>query len=115
MKENAFDKIFCKASDVSFSFKYVNASNVFYIVFQRIIHDDIIKWKHFPRPRWLPRTKASDTGLWCFLWVNNREAGDLRRRRARYDVIVMLNHFQFEHSEHHCFSQGYFLYLNVYS
>ena len=22
-------------------------------------------------------------------WVNNREAGDLRRRRAHYDVIVM--------------------------
>ena len=22
-------------------------------------------------------------------WVNNREAGDLRRHRARYDVIVM--------------------------
>ena len=35
--------------------------------------------------------------LWCFLWsapwinrwVNNREAGDLRRHRAHYDVIVM--------------------------
>ena len=23
-------------------------------------------------------------------WVNNREAGDLRRHRAHYDVIVML-------------------------
>ena len=23
-------------------------------------------------------------------WVNNREAGDLRRQRAHYDVIVML-------------------------
>ena len=47
--------------------------------------------------RWIPRTKASDEELWCFLWsapwingwVNNREAGDLRRRRAHYDVIVM--------------------------
>ena len=47
--------------------------------------------------RWIPLTKASDAGLWCFLWsapwingwVNNREAGDLRRNRAHYDVIVM--------------------------
>ena len=47
--------------------------------------------------RWIPRTKASDAELWCFLWsapwingwVNNREAGDLRRHRHHYDVIVM--------------------------
>ena len=26
---------------------------------------------------------------WINLWVNNREAGDLRRYRAHYDVIVM--------------------------
>ena len=42
------------------------------------------------------RTKASDAELWCFLWSapelmveNNREAGDLRRYRAHYDVTVM--------------------------
>ena len=47
--------------------------------------------------RWIPLTKASDAELWCFVWsapwingwVNNREAGDLRRHRAHYDVIVM--------------------------
>ena len=27
---------------------------------------------------------------WINGWVNNREAGDLRRHRAHYDVIVML-------------------------
>ena len=51
----------------------------------------------FTGPRWIPRTKASDAELWCLLlmcvwingWVNNREAGDLRRYRAHYDVIVM--------------------------
>ena len=51
----------------------------------------------FTGHRSLPRTKASDAELWCFLWsapwgngwVNNREAGDLRRQRAHYDVIVM--------------------------
>ena len=38
-------------------------------------HDDVIKWKHFPRywpfVRWIhrsiPRTKASDAELWYFL------------------------------------------------
>ena len=46
--------------------------------------------------RWIPLTKASDAELWFFFicawingWVNNREAGDLRRHRAHYDVIVM--------------------------
>ena len=42
------------------------------------VHDDVIKWKHFPRywpcvreftgHRWLPLTKASDAELWCILW-----------------------------------------------
>ena len=43
-------------------------------------------------------TKASGAGLWCFLWsacwtngwVNNRNAGDLRRYRAHYDVTVIV-------------------------
>ena len=51
----------------------------------------------FTGPRWIPRTKASDAELWCFLlicawingWVNNREAGDLRRHHTHYDVTVM--------------------------
>ena len=72
-----------------------------------VSHDDVIKWKHFPRywpfvrgftgPRWIPRTKASDAELWCFLicvwinaWVNNREAGDLRQYHVHYDVTVMI-------------------------
>ena len=75
------------------------------------IHDDVIKWKHFPRcwtfvqeiHRSIPRTKASDAELWCFSlicvwikdWVNNREACDLRRYRAHYDVTVMWYHDQF--------------------
>ena len=51
----------------------------------------------FTGHRWIPHTKASNAELWCFLWsvpwingwVNNREAGDLRRHRAHYDVTVM--------------------------
>ena len=53
----------------------------------------------FTGDRWISRTKASDAELWCFVfficaringWVNNRETGDLRRHRFRYDVIVMI-------------------------
>ena len=48
---------------------------------------------------WVGLTKASDAGLWYFLWsapwingwVDNREAGDLRRHRTHYDVNVMVN------------------------
>ena len=52
-------------------------------------------WK-FTGYRWIPRAKASDAELWCFLicarinsCLNNCEAGDLRRHRAHYDVNVM--------------------------
>ena len=48
----------------------------------------------FTGHRWIPRTKAIDAELWCFLWSepwrNIREAGDLRRHRAHFDVIVMI-------------------------
>ena len=44
----------------------------------------------FPTPR--PVTRAlmfSLISAWINGWVNNGEAGDLRRRRAHYDVTVM--------------------------
>ena len=70
-------------------------------------HDDVLKWKHFrvtdhlcgkfTGDRRIPRTKASDYGHWCFRWsawtdswANSGDAGDLRRHRAHYDVIVMV-------------------------
>ena len=41
-------------------------------------HDDVIKWKHFPRywpfvwgftgHQWIPHTKPSDMELWCFFF-----------------------------------------------
>ena len=51
----------------------------------------------FTGHRWIPLTKASEAELWCFLWcapwinncVYNREAGELRRHRAHYDITVM--------------------------
>ena len=74
-------------------------------------HDDVIKWKHFP-PYWpfvrgIHRSPVNSPhkGQWrgalmCSLicawpngWVNNGEAGDLRRHRAHYDVTVMEAHY----------------------
>ena len=74
-------------------------------------HDDVIKWKHFPRywpfvrgiHRWPMNSpyKGQRRGAlmfslicaWINGWVNNGEAGDLRRHRAPYDVTVMLCNF----------------------
>ena len=43
----------------------------------------------FPTPK--PVTRSFDVFIcsWIHGWVNNREAGDLRRHRARYGVSVM--------------------------
>ena len=58
-------------------------------------HEDVVKWKHFPH-YWpfaqRPVTRSFDVFFDLRLnndWVNNREAGDLRRHRAHYGVIVM--------------------------
>ena len=67
-------------------------------------HDDVIKWKHFPRywpfvrgihrwphkGQWRGALMFSLICAWINGSVNNREAGDLRRHRAHYDVIVMV-------------------------
>ena len=74
-------------------------------------HDDVIKWKHFPRcwpfvrgihpspvnsPHKGQRRGAlrfslicTWTNNWVICLLNNREAGDLRRHRAHCDVTVM--------------------------
>ena len=70
-------------------------------------HDDVIKWKHFPRywpfVRGIHRSPVNSPHkgqwrgalmfyficVWINSWVNNREAGDLRPYRAHYDVTVM--------------------------
>ena len=60
-------------------------------------HDDVIKWKHFPhywpfvhKGQWRGALMFSLIWAWINGWVNSREAGDLRRHRAHYDVIVMI-------------------------
>ena len=59
-------------------------------------HDDVIKWKHFPRYRWIPLTMTNGAELWRFLWSapeqiveQTTKAGDLRRHCAHCDVTVM--------------------------
>ena len=73
----------------------------------------------FTGRRWIPLTKASDAELWCFLWsppekkngwVNNRNAGDMRRHRAHYDVTVMKSRL---YSWHTSCSSLSFLVMNV--
>ena len=72
------------------------------------IHDDVIKWKHFPhywpfvrgihrspvnsplKGQWRGALMFFLIFVWINGWVNNREAGDLRRYRAHYDVTLML-------------------------
>ena len=49
--------------------------------------------------RWIPSQRPWTQSFWCFLWsspeqtvcVNNRDAGDLGRYRAHYDVTVIWN------------------------
>ena len=71
-------------------------------------HDDVIKWKHFTRywpfVRGIHRSPVNSSHkgqwrealmfplicVWINDWVNNCEAGDLRRHRGHYDVIVIV-------------------------
>ena len=73
----------------------------------QIVHDDVIKWKHFlrywPFVRGIHRfpVKSPHKGQWrralmfpliCVWingWVNNGEAGDLRHYRTHYDITAM--------------------------
>ena len=70
------------------------------------LHDDVIKWKYFPRywpfARGIHRPpvnsphKGQWSGalmfllicVWIPVWANNRKAGDLGRHRAHTDVTV---------------------------
>ena len=70
-------------------------------------HDDVIKWKHFPRcwplvrgihrspvnsphkGQWRGALMFSLICAWINGWVNNRGAGDFRRHCAHYDVTVL--------------------------
>ena len=73
-----------------------------------LCNDDVIKWKHFPRywsfvrgihrppvnsphkGQWRGALLFSMICVWINGWVNNREAGDLRRHNTHYDAVVMV-------------------------
>ena len=96
-------------------------SNICVAWSQRLyLHDDIIKWKHFPRYwpfvrgiHWSP-VNSPHRDQWCGAlmfslicalkngWVNNRGAGDLTRHRAHCDVIVMESRPDYVHISTAC-------------
>ena len=90
---------------VSFFYSSHYYSEIRYTIIS--FHDDVIKWKHFPRywpfVRGIHRSpmnsphKGQGGGalvfslicVWIDGWVNDREADDLRGYRAHYDATVM--------------------------
>ena len=75
--------------------------------FNDALHDEFMKWKHVPRywpfvrgihrfpvnsphkGQWRGALISSLICVWINSWLNNRQAGNLRRYRANYDVIVI--------------------------
>ena len=71
-------------------------------------HDDVIKWKHFPRywpfvrgihlspvnsphkGQWRGALMSSLICAWINGWVNNREAADLRRHHTHYVTVMII-------------------------
>ena len=100
-----FIKVILKATEINLPKLLTTLSN--WVCWRPVWHDDVIKWKHFPR-YWpfvwgIHRSPVNSPhkGQWrgalmfsliCAQingWVNNREAGDLRRHQAHCDVIIM--------------------------
>ena len=93
--------------EVTASYLKIGHSLISFTGVRSPLHRDVIKWKQFPRywpfvwgihrspvnsphkGQWLGAFMFSLICAWINSWVNNREAGDLRRHRAHYDVIVM--------------------------
>ena len=77
---------------------------IFLMLIIRSVHDDVMKWKHFPRywlfvrgthrspvnfphkGQWRGALMFSLICVWINGWVKNCEAGDLRRIRTHHDV-----------------------------
>ena len=91
---------------------------LFPLFFQTYQHDDVIKWKHFPRywpfvrgihwspvnsphkGHWRGALMFSLICIWIYGWINNGEAGDLRRSHAHFDVTVMKHRFPVKYHVH---------------
>ena len=57
-----------------------------------------LQWEESIAHWWIPRKETSDAELWCLMicawihdWENDWDAGNLRHRRALYDVTVMVS------------------------
>ena len=84
-----------------------NALGAIVIIILASVSCDVIKWRHFQRScpfvrgihrspvisphkgQWRRALTFSLIYAWTNSWVNNRDAGDLKRHRAHYDVTVM--------------------------
>ena len=94
-------------------------------------NDDVIKWKNFPRywpfVRGIHRSPVNSPHkgqwrgalifpvicAWINDWVNNRDAGDLRRHRAHYDIIVMRARPWSQDTRCFCNCEFYFHYSDI--
>ena len=95
--------------------RWLQIPNKHHLVFEWILmtgqiglYHDVIKWKDFPRywpfvrgihrspvnsphkGQWRRALMVSLICVWTNGWVNNRDAGDLRRHRANFDVTVIV-------------------------
>ena len=89
--------------------QWVNVRNVatFLGTLMTILHDDVIKWEHFPRywpfvqgthrspvnsphkGKWRGALMFFFIYAWINGWENNQEAGDLRCHHTHYDITVI--------------------------
>ena len=88
-------------------------------------HDDVINWKHFPsywffvrgihrspvnsphKGQWRGALIFSLICAWINGWLNNRDAGDLRRHGAHYDVTVIIANHDTEQRRYKSWSIDY--------
>ena len=108
-------QLFVKARLFDLSIHFGAALLSWHVQYHDLLHDDVIKWKHFPRcwpfvrgihrspvisphkGQWRGALMFPLICVWINGWVNNREAGDFRRYHAHYDVTVMLINFSHDH------------------
>ena len=103
--------------------KHIYICKIYFIeedVFDSVAcHDDVIKWKHFPRywpfvrgihrspvnslhkGQWRGALMFSLICTWINGWVNNRKAGDLRRNRAHCNAKCRPFYSGFKLGKHH--------------
>ena len=72
--------------------------------------DDVIKWWNFPRYWWIPRTKASDAELWCFLWSTSCSLwGHCNGKENQQLQIIIGLECKCDVKQVHCFNHYVFI------